>query len=81
MMYGTLAQFYDALVKDEEATQAWVSLIEEYVNGKEVLELACGSGEITIALAKDGYHVTGTDISAEMLQAAKKKKDHDLVDW
>ena len=49
MMYGTLAQFYDALVKDEEATQAWVSLIEEYVNGKEVLELACGSGEITIA--------------------------------
>lgn len=37
MMYGTLAQFYDALVKDEEATQAWVSLIEEYVNGKEVL--------------------------------------------
>ena len=26
MMYGTLAQFYDALVKDEEATQAWVSL-------------------------------------------------------
>ena len=80
MMYGTLAQFYDALVKDEEATQAWVALIEEYVNGKEVLELACGSGEITIALAKDGYHVTGTDISAEMLQAAKKKKDHDLVD-
>ncbi len=39
MMYGTLAQFYDALVKDEEATQAWVALIEEYVNGKEVLEL------------------------------------------
>ena len=26
MMYGTLAQFYDALVKDEEATQAWVAV-------------------------------------------------------
>ena len=25
--------------------------------------------------------IDGTDISAEMLQAAKKKKDHDLVDW
>ena len=55
MMYGTLAQFYDALVKDEEATQAWVALIEEYVNGKEVLELACGTCERWLPCYWNGY--------------------------
>ena len=31
MMYEKLAEFYDALVKDEEATKAWVDLIESYL--------------------------------------------------
>ena len=54
MMYEKLAEFYDALVKDEEATKAWVDLIESYLPKGKIMELACGSGEITIALAKDG---------------------------
>ena len=52
MMYQILARFYDALVQDEEATNAWVSFIQRHIQGKRVLELACGSGEITIALGK-----------------------------
>lgn len=81
MMYETLAHFYDALVKDDEATKLWVSLIEQNVEGKDILELACGSGEITIALAKDGYHVTGTDLSEDMLVEAKKKNGSDKITW
>ncbi len=81
MMYETLAHFYDALVKDDEATEAWVSLIEKYIHGKDILELACGSGEITIALANDGYHVTGTDLSSDMLKEAMKKDDSDKITW
>ena len=29
MMYEVLASYYDALVKDETATKAWVKLIDE----------------------------------------------------
>ena len=43
MMYELLAHVYDALVKDDEATQEWVSLIKKHIKGKELLELACGS--------------------------------------
>ena len=51
MMYELLAHVYDALVKDDEATACWVELVKAHIRGTELLELACGSGEITIALA------------------------------
>ncbi len=35
-----------------------------------ILELACGSGRITIPLARAGYEVLGLDLSASMLQQA-----------
>lgn len=81
MMYEKLAQFYDALVKDEEATKAWVDLIETYLPKGKIMELACGSGEITIALAKDGYEVHASDLSADMIQQAKAKQNSELVEW
>ena len=41
--------------------------------GEPVLELACGSGRLTIPLAKEGVAITGLDISEEMLHLAKLK--------
>ncbi len=37
----------------------------------EILELCCGSGRITRGLLRKGFHVTGLDLSAPMLQQAK----------
>ncbi|MEG0360145.1 MAG: class I SAM-dependent methyltransferase [Longicatena sp.] len=79
MMYETLAHFYDALVSDEEATSAWVALIERNIPKGKVMELACGSGEITIALAQHGYEVHANDISESMIEQAKLKHDSDKV--
>jgi 2-polyprenyl-3-methyl-5-hydroxy-6-metoxy-1,4-benzoquinol methylase len=40
--------------------------------GGPVLELACGSGRVTIPIAKQGIEITGIDISSEMLITAVK---------
>lgn len=81
MMYETLAHYYDILVKDDEATQAWVNLIVKHMPKGHIMELACGSGEITIALANKGYEVHASDISAAMIQEAKKKEGSEAVAW
>lgn len=81
MMYELLAHVYDALVKDDEATACWVELIKAHIRGTELLELACGSGEITIALAQEGYHVDASDLSAAMIEEAKKKDGSEQVSW
>jgi SAM-dependent methyltransferase len=41
--------------------------------GAPVLELGCGTGRLLVALAGDGYEVTGVDVSAPMLELARRK--------
>jgi SAM-dependent methyltransferase len=41
--------------------------------GSSVLELACGTGRVTMELAKAGFSMTGLDISEAMLSTAKAK--------
>lgn len=38
-----------------------------------VLDVACGTGDLSIELLKRGYSVTGIDLSEEMLEIAKQK--------
>src|ERR1700720_848752 len=42
--------------------------------GDPVLELGCGTGRITMALAEAGKRVTGLDISERMLERAGQKR-------
>jgi SAM-dependent methyltransferase len=42
--------------------------------GDPVLELGCGTGRITMALAQMGMRVTGLDLSERMLERATKKR-------
>jgi cyclopropane fatty-acyl-phospholipid synthase-like methyltransferase len=41
--------------------------------GASVLDVGCGTGRHAIELARRGYRVAGVDISAEMLEQAKKE--------
>ena len=41
-----------------------------------VLDLACGTGDLTKAMAQRGWRVTAMDISAEMMEIGKKKCGH-----
>ena len=49
----------------------------------EVLEIACGTGRLTLPLAKAGIKITGLDVSAPMIKRAKEKaREEDLtIDW
>ena len=41
--------------------------------GQPVLELACGTGRLTIPLAEDGVDIMGLDLSTQMLELAERK--------
>jgi ubiquinone/menaquinone biosynthesis C-methylase UbiE len=45
------------------------------VAGPEVVELACGTGTVAVALARAGWQVTAVDLSAEMLAQARLKAE------
>ena len=77
MIYDLLAPIYDK-VNGEIDYSAWADFIEENVkkynpNMKTelVLDLGCGTGKMTIELARRGYDMTGVDLSAEMLDIAR----------
>ncbi|MHC4949061.1 MAG: class I SAM-dependent methyltransferase, partial [Planctomycetota bacterium] len=43
--------------------------------GRRMLEPACGSGRLVLAMAKAGYDVTGFDVSPAMLRFARRRLD------
>ena len=53
--------------------RVWAKLAEHFHPGDHVLELACGTGEDAVWLAKQGIRVTATDGSAGMVREAKAK--------
>lgn len=75
--YHTLAASYDGLTRDIDYP-AICDFIETVlhkaaVTPESVLDLACGTGSMSVLLAKRGYHVLGADISEEMLTVAAQK--------
>ena len=48
-----------------------------------ILELACGTGLVSLSLAREGFDVTGIDVAAGMLEVAREKATRDglSVEW
>lgn len=77
MNYTDFAKVYDLLMDDTDY-QKIVNYIEKIFNKykfqpKLILELGCGTGNISIELAKRNYDIIGLDKSIEMLNVAKEK--------
>jgi SAM-dependent methyltransferase len=77
MAYEKLALIYDQLMADAPYDQ-WVEFLENYLdrNGMsphDILDVACGTGAVSIKLLKKGYAVTGVDLSQSMLAIAGQR--------
>ena len=66
--YGAFVEFYKAIFR------------RAGVNPETVLDLGCGSGAVTLLLAKEGFDVIGVDISPDMLAIARSKAEEEGLD-
>ncbi len=84
MSYGIFADFYDALTLnvDYERRASYIAVLFAKLghNMGLTLDLACGTGSLTLALAKMGVDVYGVDGSEEMLSIASEKAYEEHID-
>ena len=77
MSYSTFARYYDKLTRNVDyAAHAdyLCSLLERIGHPAGLtLDLACGTGSLTLELANRGFNVYGLDASPEMLSVAQQK--------
>ena len=76
--HENLEEFEDPPNYDIEEGERSARRIEFYCDlaksiGGPVLEIACGSGLVTLPIAAQGLEVTGVDLSRPMLEHARKK--------
>lgn len=72
MSLDLIAQYYDLLYGNlDEDWSMWQTLTEA-ANGP-LLEVGCGTGRLLLPLAEAGHSLTGLDLSAVALEAARAK--------
>ena len=83
--FGILARYYDILnynadyIKVADYIEDVFALYQK--KPRLVLDLACGTGNLTLELDKRGYDMTGIDLSADMLAVAFNKTEGRDILW
>ncbi|HEX7057772.1 MAG TPA: methyltransferase domain-containing protein, partial [Bacilli bacterium] len=76
MAYEKFAYVYDRLMQDVPYPE-WLRFLREYWNQANtpdtIVELGCGTGNLTIPLAQSGFKMYGIDDSEHMLSVAAEK--------
>ncbi len=78
--WGSVATWYDSHLKDDSTYHAKVILpsllrLLGDVQGKHILDLACGQGYFAKAFKEKKAHVIGVDISKELIALAEKEQE------
>ncbi|MCL2204604.1 MAG: class I SAM-dependent methyltransferase [Defluviitaleaceae bacterium] len=76
--YKSFAAVYDLFMVKDIPYDAWAGYIADIlregdVRGEPVLDLGCGTGNMTLRLAQRGYDMIGVDVSEDMLALAQDK--------
>jgi len=76
ILYSKLARVYHEMYQTifdyDEEFQIYDTYLKKY-NGKKVLELGCGSGNLGYRLVKANYNYLGLDLFPEMLTIAREE--------
>jgi SAM-dependent methyltransferase len=75
-LYTTFAELYHKMYQsfiDYDEEYAFYKKLIDRKGSRSVLEIGCGTGELARRFLKDGYGYTGIDISATMLNYARKE--------
>lgn len=79
MAYEVFADYYDRLTENveyKERAEYILSLLEKFSHEAGLtLDLACGTGSLTLELKKLGVDIYGIDASPDMLSVAHQKAD------
>ena len=83
-IYEDFARVYDIFMSNIPYDN-WLLYIEKIwekfnLKPKLIADIGCGTGNLTIPLAKKGYEMIGIDISCNMLIKAKEKSIEENVD-
>ncbi len=75
--YSSLAALYDGLMTEVDYPH-WAAYLDQLTKhygapGQRLLDLGCGTGNLTLPLSQTGYQVIGVDSSSEMLTIAANK--------
>ena len=76
--YDGTAHLYDPFITKGIPYDDLAGLITAQIKtwlpqAERVLDVACGTGNLTLPLAKQGYQLTGLDLSSQMLAIARTK--------
>jgi len=79
-IYDQIGIAYDVSRKaDPEISRRLYNHLQIFDKRRNVVDLACGSGNYTIALHDIGLNICGIDVSTQMIESAKEKNDK--IDW
>ena len=63
----------------DDVGEAVLKLASDHLNGKRVMDVACGFGYLSRVLAKHGATVTAVDSSVKMIEIASAKSSDNAV--
>jgi SAM-dependent methyltransferase len=83
--HGVALDFWRAVITDDQ-TRAEADFIQTHLQlpvGAKVLDVPCGNGRLSLALAEYGFQLTGIDIAAEFIEEAKTESAVRglLIEW
>lgn len=74
--YTSISKYYSEIFPYNPMQVAFVKEKLGQINGKQVLDIGCATGELAFQLAKSGATVIGIDLNDDLLNQAKSNKTH-----